>query len=312
LSDEEANDDDPLDRMESAMKQVPLCIFGEVLFDHFPDGKRVLGGAPFNVAWHLQAFGLVPRFISRIGTDAEGESVLGAMRDWGMDTQAVQLDNRLPTGRVSVQITDDEPSYDIVTDCAYDAIGFQPELIPAGSFIYHGTLAIRSAVSRLTLDAILRDTRPAVVFLDVNLRPPWWDPDTVMQRVIESDWVKLNTDELDQLGARSASDLMVENNLSGLILTLGGEGAEAWTSGGEKCIVRPGAGVRLVDTVGAGDAFTSVMILGIISRWTLPVTLERAQTFASLIVGQRGATVSDRDFYAPLLEAWDLPPATSG
>ena len=48
------------------------CIFGEVLYDHFPDGQRVLGGAPFNVAWHLQAFGQAPRFVSRVGHDAEG------------------------------------------------------------------------------------------------------------------------------------------------------------------------------------------------------------------------------------------------
>ena len=51
------------------------CIFGEVLYDHFPDGSRVLGGAPFNVAWHLQAFGLAPRFISRVGDDAEGRKL---------------------------------------------------------------------------------------------------------------------------------------------------------------------------------------------------------------------------------------------
>jgi sugar/nucleoside kinase (ribokinase family) len=57
------------------------CIFGEVLFDHFPDGKRVLGGAPFNVAWHLQAFGEAPRFISRVGDDAEGDEIRTAMRD---------------------------------------------------------------------------------------------------------------------------------------------------------------------------------------------------------------------------------------
>ena len=50
----------------------PIHVFGEVLFDHFPDGSRVLGGAPFNVAWHLQAFGQSPRFISRIGNDPAG------------------------------------------------------------------------------------------------------------------------------------------------------------------------------------------------------------------------------------------------
>ena len=115
------------------MKQTPLCIFGEVLFDHFPDGKRVLGGAPFNVAWHLQAFGRAPRFISRVGADAEGRSVLNAMRDWGMDTQSVQVDERLPTGRVSVAIVDNEPAYDIVADCAYDTIKPAPQPLPSPS-----------------------------------------------------------------------------------------------------------------------------------------------------------------------------------
>ena len=54
-------------------------VFGEVLFDTFPDGSAVLGGAPFNVAWHLQGFGLTPVFISRVGDDARGRQVLAAM-----------------------------------------------------------------------------------------------------------------------------------------------------------------------------------------------------------------------------------------
>ena len=107
------------------MKQ-RLCIFGEVLFDHFPDGKHVLGGAPFNVAWHLQAFGQAPYFISRIGDDAEGETVRNAMRDWGMNTEGLQIDKHLPTGRVDIEFVDNEPHYDIVHPCAYDAIESLP------------------------------------------------------------------------------------------------------------------------------------------------------------------------------------------
>ena len=56
-----------------------IHVFGEALFDHFPDGSRVLGGAPFNVAWHLQAFGLSPRFISRIGDDPPGHEITALM-----------------------------------------------------------------------------------------------------------------------------------------------------------------------------------------------------------------------------------------
>ena len=77
-------------------------IFGEVLFDRFPDGSEVLGGAPFNVAWHLQGFGLRPRLISRIGEDRAGRRVVEAMDRWGLDTAGVQRDLRRPTGAVDI------------------------------------------------------------------------------------------------------------------------------------------------------------------------------------------------------------------
>ncbi len=69
-----------------------LVIYGEVLFDCFPDGSNVLGGAPFNVAWHCQAFGLNPLFISRVGNDRQGEQVKQEMQNWSMRTDGLQLD----------------------------------------------------------------------------------------------------------------------------------------------------------------------------------------------------------------------------
>jgi len=83
----------------------------------------------------------------------------------------------------------------------------------------------------------------------------------------------------------------------------------AFSSDGQSAATRPGAGNTVVDTVGAGDAFTSVTILGLLQDWPLQQTLDRAQTFASAVVGVRGATVQDRDFYRPFLEQWELPAA---
>ena len=74
----------------SVSNQTRPLIFGEVLFDEFPDGSCVLGGAPFNVAWHLQAFGLQPLFISALGEDEAGQQIVAAMRAWGMDLSGVQ------------------------------------------------------------------------------------------------------------------------------------------------------------------------------------------------------------------------------
>jgi fructokinase len=87
-----------------------LYIFGEVLFDHFPDGTRVLGGAPFNVAWHLQAFGQSPLLISRVGSDPEGTQVRAAMRDWSLSSSGLQTDTVHPTGKVTVAFQDGEPT----------------------------------------------------------------------------------------------------------------------------------------------------------------------------------------------------------
>ena len=150
-------------------------VFGEVLFDIFPDGSRVLGGAPFNVAWHLQAFGCKPLFVSRIGDDPLGEQVAAAMRGWGMNTSGLQMDRMHPTGEVRVSIEQGEPAYDIVANQAYDYI--DSASLPAAksvSLVYHGSLALRCQTSASALDSLL-DACSSPVFLDINLRPPWWE-----------------------------------------------------------------------------------------------------------------------------------------
>ncbi len=215
--------------------QHPPCFFGEILFDVFPDGREVLGGAPFNVAWHLQGFGLKPLLISRVGADDAGERIRAAMAAWGMRLDGLQTDPVHPTGRVTVSLRDGEPSFDIVSDSAWDFIAADelPDLIPA--LVYHGSLALRNPVSAAALDALLARrgagptahqadsaapgaglagrfpgaaanpppaARPVgnrarpLRFVDVNLRPPWWRAEEVRRLLDGADWAKLNQDEL--------------------------------------------------------------------------------------------------------------------
>lgn len=151
---------------------VPV-IYGEVLYDCFPDGNRVLGGAPFNVAWHCQAFGLAPLFISRVGRDPMGEQVRDAMQDWGMNVEGLQIDEIHPTGDVAVSFDNGEPAYDFVENSAWDFIDSKqlPEL-NEDTMVYHGSLALRNDVSADTLRHIKKITQ-AKVLLDVNLRAPF-------------------------------------------------------------------------------------------------------------------------------------------
>ncbi len=286
-----------------------ISVFGEVLFDIFPDGSRVLGGAPFNVAWHLQAFAQDPLFISRVGDDPEGMDIRNSMLEWGMDAAALGVDESLQTGRVNIKFDDGEPQYEIVEPAAYDAIVIPSACLEQSGFLYHGTLAIRGDANRQALEQLV-GCDPGTVFVDVNLRPPWWDRESVIKMLYQADWVKLNADEFNLLyatdrgGKNILSSFIYEFGLQGVVLTHGKDGAEVMTVDSEHHAVTPESCVDVVDSVGAGDALSSVFIMGISNNWPLFTTLQRAQEFASAIVGERGATVSRRGFYTHFLNLW--------
>lgn len=298
------------------MASRPL-LFGEVLFDHFPDGRRVLGGAPFNVAWHLQAFGQRPLLISAVGDDPEGAAVREAMGQWSMDDSALQIHPRERTGRVQVSIEDDEPHYQIVRPVAWDRIEPLSSPAPDAGLLYHGSLALRDGQSCATLER-LRAELDVTVFLDVNLRPPWYDREQVLDWLLHAHWAKLNTHEFAELKAAAgmargedgwrsgARDCLDGWDLEALIVTLGPEGALLLTRDGAEWEA-PAASTSddLVDTVGAGDAFSSVIILGLLLGWEPEHSLRRALDFAAAVCGQRGATTADPAFYEDFTRRWN-------
>jgi fructokinase len=286
-------------------------IFGEVLFDCFPDGSRVLGGAPFNVAWHCQAFGLSPVLVSRVGDDELGDEILAAMDEWGLDVSGVQTDVEHATGIVDVQINDGQPSYDIVENSAWDFIDAQKVAdMDAGGLLYHGSLALRNPVSAAALQKV-KQARPSL-FIDINLRPPFWESRPVRELVRGAERLKLNEDELlqiapDGLSQRQAVDYFIEElAVELLIVTRGEQGVMAAVGQDILQVDLLQNNNPVVDTVGAGDAFSSVMLLGQCLGWPLLDSLQRAQRFASAIVGIRGATINSKAFYQPFLEEWRL------
>jgi fructokinase len=289
-----------------------IGIVGEALFDQFPDGQQVLGGAPFNVAWHLQAFGQNPCFISRAGNDAMGKRIRQGMVNWGMAVDNLQTDPDYPTGAVKVTINKDEPSYEILANQAYDFISAQ-QLNPDSQYgiIYHGTLALRTRISEQALNE-LTARHKGKIFIDVNLRAPWWHKEQVNQWVSKANWVKLNHDELMLLQSaqgtlqNSMHLFLKRHNLNTLIVTCGKSGALALNNAGEFIEVTPANNIPIVDTVGAGDAFAAVLLLGMQLNWPLSLTMERAQAFASALVNQRGATVQLSNFYQPFKLNWNL------
>jgi len=293
------------------LKMRPL-IFGEVLFDRFPDGSAVLGGAPFNVAWHLHAFGLNPLMMTRIGDDAPGAQSEAAMREWGMDCSGLQKDDEHPTGMVEVSFCDGEPTYVIKPDAAYDFIDARAFPRLDGKWLlYHGSLALRSPCSAAALARLATDVDNCR-FVDINLRSPWWQREQIVALMQDADWVKLNEIELAGIYPDLASEAerlhCVCSMISRQIVLTGGErGATAIaTTDHSWHTVVPERQSSVVDTVGAGDAFCSVFLAGQLLDWPLDRTMQRAQAFASAVVGMRGATSHERAFYRQFTHQWGL------
>jgi fructokinase len=293
------------------MRKNCIPIFGEVLFDHFPDGTAVLGGAPFNVACHLQAFGYPPCLISRIGQDQEGNAIILAMQKRGMDLSGIQQDKKHPTGTVRITLDEGEPSYNILDKQAYDFIEAEEEASTLNNgLLYHGSLALRNKVSRQAFKN-LKTRHQGKVFFDVNLRQPWWNKEDVLQWLDQADWVKLNLEEFQRLQSNpkkiniAMKSFLQEHAIECLIVTCGKQGAIAINSTGELVEVAPVYSAPVIDTVGAGDAFASILLLGIYRDWPLTLSMERSQAFASAMVGQPGATVQDMDFYQPFINSWN-------
>ncbi|BAN35029.1 PfkB domain-containing protein [Sulfuricella denitrificans skB26] len=296
-----------------------IALFGEVLVDRFPD-RSVLGGAPFNVARHLQAFGLHPVLITRTGNDALREELLASMARFGMDPLGVQCDPVHPTGQVVVHMEQGGYRFEISPNQAYDfihagvarmvALSTQPELI------YFGTLAQRNKISRRALNSLFRSIG-APRMLDINLREPWYDAQTLKRSLLRADLVKMNHEELANIALQlklpgdsaveQAAALIKQFSLGRLLVTCGAKGAWQLTADGTETQTEGSVPTgSIVDTVGAGDGFAAVFILGTLRGWPAGLTLSRANRFAAAVCGIRGAIPDDPSFYQAFLKEWKL------
>jgi len=287
------------------MKPRIMVGIGEVLWDIFPDGPR-FGGAPSNFA--CIAAGLAQSLakvamVSAVGHDALGDDAIAALERHGVDTHCVQRQSQA-TGQVHVTI---DPhgvaSYRFAEDSAWDHLEWDaslPQLANACDAVCFGTLGQRGSTSRATIRRFLASTRPeALRILDVNLRPPYHDGDLIMESLRLANVLKLNEDELPRLGELAAASgselqilqqLLVRFGLRYAALTRGPRGAVLMSEAGVS--EQPAPTVEVVDTVGAGDAYTAAMALGILSELGLDRINRSAVQVAASVCTHAGATAA--------------------
>lgn len=282
------------------MADRPLILaLGEILWDLLPAGKQ-LGGAPANFAYHASQLGADARIVSAVGQDDLGREMLDLLRSRGLDTAQVVIDGEHPSGTVSVLLRDGHPSYQIHENVAWDFLPTSPELIELAGradAVCFGTLAQRSDVTRQTIAAVLAALRPTTLCVfDVNLRQHYYDRATIETLLKATDVLKLNDQELPILGkllelGDPVHERLFESSpgLSLIAVTRGAHGSILYSP---NCsFEHPGHAVpHLADTIGAGDAFTAALTIGLLRRQNVNVINDRANRLAAYVCTQPGAT----------------------
>jgi fructokinase len=283
---------------------------GELLWDLLPAGER-LGGAPANFAVMAARLGNRGVIASRLGADERGERARTALNALPVDSVHLQFDLKQPTGTVGIEIAGNEPHYVIHAPAAWDFLEWTAEwsaLAAETNAVCFGTLAQRERVSRVTIQEFLRATRPECVrVFDVNLRAPFFSANVIAASLPLATILKLNEVEVpivqQLLDAPAESDLVRAARwlldrypLQLVAITLGAHGSLLVTR--DAADRHPGMAVKVVDTVGAGDAFTAALVDAYLRGATPAAINEAGNRWGAWVASQPGA-MPDIDAASP-------------
>ena len=290
------------------MEKSYIVGLGEVLWDVFPDGRK-LGGAPGNFAWHVSQFGLDSLAASAVGDDALGREALASFDEKGLSYLIPFVDR--PTG--TVQVTLDAagvPSYEICEGVAWDHIPFTEALAQVArnaKAVCWGSLAQRNTVSRASIASFLAATPASCLkVFAINLRQHFYSKDIIETSLHACDILKINDDELvivsrmfgiegpasaesltAELAEKTCRRLIADYGLKMLVLTCGAVGSYVFSDKEKSYISTPK--VKVADTVGAGDSFTAAFIASLLLGKDLKAAHQKAVEVSAYVCTCKGA-----------------------
>ncbi len=278
-----------------------IVSLGEILWDLLPDGKQ-LGGAPANFAYQIKNLGLdhvEPYIISSIGDDPLGQEIQTQLDKQQINKNFLHISHTHATGIVSITLDNQGiPCYTIEQDAAWDFIpeiryNIQREI----AIVYFGTLAQRSSQSRNSIHTFLSKLPSQTIkIFDINLRPPYFNLNIIEISLNYASVLKINDDELSQLAKllkisgneeKLVSTICQRYNIKLCILTKGKSGSFLYSD--EHRSFHPGFIVHCVDSIGAGDAFSAAIALGILKGFDLDTMNSFANQIASFVCTKPGA-----------------------
>jgi len=283
------------------MKKFALIGIGEILWDILPSGRQ-LGGAPANFAYHAHSLGEEGIVVSSVGQDGLGKEIQNKLKALGLVLDFITIDKTHPTGIVSVMIDcKGIPDFTIHEDVAWDYIPETVELLKLAKradAVCFGSLAQRSPISYRTMRNFLHNTsEEALRIFDINLRQGFYSKVIIEDSLRLASVLKLNENELPMvvniLGLEEEENeplgvLSELYELKLVALTRGANGSVLYSDGQKS--IHDGYSVKVVDTIGAGDAFTAAMAIGMLKGYKLNHINTIANRVASYICTQSGAT----------------------
>ena len=261
------------------MEQYDVVALGELLIDFAPNGVNdagypVLsanpGGAPGNFLAALTRYGCKTAMIGKVGDDAFGRLLTETMKEAGIDTSGIRRDSRVFTTLAFVSLdASGNREFSFARKPGADTC-LQPgevnENLLKGARVFHfGTLSLTDepAASATRYAVELARKHGLLISVDPNLRKSLWEREDDARCAIEwslhqADIVKISDEEIKWMWGISpeagVEKLLAEYGVSLVYATLGPEGCYA--AAGKHRVKVPGpAGIRPVDTTGAGDIF---------------------------------------------------------
>jgi len=293
-----------------AIPQV-LCI-GELLFDYLADqpGQPLEtvqtwtaypGGAPANVACSLAHLGTPAAYLGCVGQDAAGNALMQVLNALEVNLEGFQRHSDAPTRTVYVTRTLEGDRHfagfgttdtTAFADAKLDASKLPEPLFQSAQFLVLGTLALAYPNSRETIyqALALAKTYGLQRLVDLNWRPVFWlnpaeAPSLIHAVLAQADFIKLTDEEADIFFESSDPQAIVARypHVQGVFVTAGEQGCRYWLQGITGQV--PAFAVKVVDTTGAGDAFTAGLLHQLCQQPDLkdPETVRQIMLYASAV-----------------------------
>lgn len=297
-----------------------VTALGEMLIDFTLNGQSdqgnnmfeaCPGGAPCNVLAMLNKLGKKTAFIGKVGEDQFGRLLRDTIKELGIETKGLILDQKIHTTLAFVHTFPDgdrefsfyrKPGADMMleeSEVDYD-------LIRQSKVFHFGTLSMTDEPVREATKKALKVAKEAgcLITFDPNLRPPLWDSLDKAKEMMEygfqyCDMLKISDNEIQFVTGEEDYDkgiriLQEKYRIPLIFLTMGKDGSRAYYK--DLRVERKGFTVKAIETTGAGDTFCGCSIYGLLENGMDGLTeevlgemLTYANAGAALITMKKGA-----------------------